>query len=214
MRDLSSDELKLIIALVGFGGVILGYVVRAVGFVIQRQWTKAGRQEQATYLATMTNIAGALRTHGMSIEEVRQVEALMTNAAISSSPSALAVVAAAQGEPSDPDAFASSPAMKARAGAAYQVVNAQLEQALTDLKLLGDDEEARCVDQLNVAWKAYRTELENKALRQYEGGTHAPLAMVLAGVAETERRMKEVRQEVAELLGSHPSGDGAQEAGK
>lgn len=45
---------------------------------------------------------------------------------------------------------------------------------------------------------AYRTALENREMAKYRGGTHATLALALAGLAETERRTAEVRAEVAE----------------
>lgn len=50
-------------------------------------------------------------------------------------------------------------------------------------------------------WQAYRSCLEGAALMEYEGGTHATLAMAFVGMAETERRADEVRAQVKDRAG-------------
>lgn len=47
-------------------------------------------------------------------------------------------------------------------------------------------------------WRDYRRAIEDCALREFEGGTHATLAMALAGLSETERRTDEIKAQVAE----------------
>jgi uncharacterized protein YecT (DUF1311 family) len=89
-------------------------------------------------------------------------------------------------------------AMKMRTGAAYGVAEAKLDQALMDLRLLIGEHEWEHVEKAQENWNRYRSCLEDAALREYEGGTHATLAMALVGLAETERRANEVREQVEE----------------
>lgn len=88
--------------------------------------------------------------------------------------------------------------MKLRTGAAYEVAEAHLEQVLMDLRLLLSEYEYDALKKAQDRWRDYRGALEDCALREFEGGTHAPLAMMLAGLSETERRTEEVRARVAE----------------
>jgi uncharacterized protein YecT (DUF1311 family) len=88
--------------------------------------------------------------------------------------------------------------MKARAGTAYGVAEAQLDQALMDLRLLIGEHEWEHVEKAQEHWCAYRGALEDAALREYEGGTHASLAMTMVELAETERRAAEIRAQVEE----------------
>lgn len=101
-------------------------------------------------------------------------------------------------EAAEPDAFESNFAMKARTGASYSVAEAKLEQKLTDLRLLLREDEDDLLLATQEAWKAYRSKLEDSTLREYLGGTHATLAIALAGLSETERRTKELEGEIEE----------------
>jgi hypothetical protein len=99
-------------------------------------------------------------------------------------------------EAGEPEVFHSNLAMKARTGAAYSVAEAKLDQALMDLHLLVGDKEWACTERAQEHWRAYRSALEDSALCEYEGGTHATLAMALVGLAETERRTEEILAQV------------------
>ena len=54
------------------------------------------------------------------------------------------------------------------------------------------------IEKAQEHWRAYRSSLEDAALREFEGGTHAILAVTMVGLAETERRAAEVRAQVEE----------------
>jgi len=86
--------------------------------------------------------------------------------------------------------------MKAPAGAAYEVSEAQLTQALMGLTLLISDKEAKALGAAQRKWLEYRRLLEICAALDFEGGTHAPLAASMTGLSETERRTAEIRAQV------------------
>lgn len=88
--------------------------------------------------------------------------------------------------------------MKAKASAAYEVSEAKLKQVLLELEIRLSERENEMLEAAQVAWSAYRTSLENRSLRQFEGGSHATLAMTITGLVETERRIEELRVEVEE----------------
>lgn len=129
----------------------------------------------------MADLAGKLRAHGMTMDDARQFEAIMRNPAVAGTTAASDVVDALADEAGEPEAFHSNVAMKARAGAAYGVADAHLEQAL---------------EAAQAHWREYRTALEVCAGFEFEGGTHAPLAGMMAGLTETERRTAEVHSQV------------------
>ena len=69
---------------------------------------------------------------------------------------------------------------------------------LVDLRLLVSDEETKALDVTQERWTEYRKALEVCAGLEFEGGAHAPLAGLMAGLTETERRTAEVRSQVQE----------------
>lgn len=100
---------------------------------------------------------------------------------ISSSEAASHVVEQLLDDAAEPAAFQSNMAMKMRAGAAYDVAGAKLERALMDLQLLASEDEWEGIGNAQNHWRAYRNALEDGALRQYDGGSHATLAAAFVG---------------------------------
>ena len=186
----------LLIAGVGFVGLVLGWFVNGLGFLLKRKLTGTPKTERAAYLNNVTDLAAKLRASGMTIDDVHAFEAVLRNPAVASSEAASNVIDHDNFD-DEPHAFHTNFAMKSRARAAYDVAEAQLGQALMDLRLLSGGEDQK-LDEVQECWVAYRTALENRELARYEGGTHATLALALAGLAETERRTEEVRAEVAQ----------------
>lgn len=201
MLQLTAPQATLIVAIIATVGALLGWAGRAPTFLLHRWWTGAPRQEQAAYLNSVADLASKLRTHGMTLEEVRELEAIVRNPAVASSAGATRVVEAMADDTSEPEAFQSNVAMKARTGAAYTVADARLEQAIMDLRLLIGEHEFELLAAAQEKWRDYRRALEDCALREFEGGTHATLAMALAGLSETERRTDEIKAQVAERGG-------------
>ena len=201
MLQLTAAEATLIVAAIGVAGGLVGWLGRGLTFVLWRWWTGAPRQEQAAYLNSLADLAAKLRASGMTLDDVHQLESIMRSPAVASSTAASEVVEALADDVEGPSAFHSNVAMKARTGAAYRVAEAQLEQALMDLRLLLSDHEYEALEAAQERWREYRRALEDCALREFEGGTHATLALVLSGLSETERRTEEIRAQVAERKG-------------
>ena len=194
--EMNSIPTPLVVAGVGLVGVALGWGVNGIGFILKRKLAGAPKTERAAYLTTVTDLAAKLRANGMTIDEVHAFEAVMRSPAVVSSEAASNVI-----DPADQDdgrgSFDSNYAMKSRARAAYDVAEAQLAQALMDLRLLSGGEDEK-LDEVQKRWEEYRTAIEDREMSKYAGGTHATLAMALAGLAETERRTEEVRAEASE----------------
>jgi uncharacterized protein YecT (DUF1311 family) len=198
MEHLSTNQVTLLIAAATLLGGVVGWFGKGVGFLLTRWWTRAPIHERADYLNSVADLAAKLRAHGMSMEDVRQLEEVVRSPSITSSPAASGFVVQLSDEAGEPAAFQSNYAMKMRKGATYGVAEAKLHQALQDLKLLMGDSEWECIEKAQGHWEAYREALTEGARREYEGGTHAGLAAVLTAIAETERRADEIRAQVDE----------------
>lgn len=194
MDLLNNIPTPLLVASMALVGGFVGWLGRGFSFVVKRWWTGSPKQDHATYLHTVADFGAKLRASGMTMEDVRQLEVTMRAPSVSSSCTAKLVVE----EMNEPEALNFNVAMKGRTGAAYEVAEAKLQQVLLDLQLLLNERENEALETAQQRWCEYRRALENCALLEYEGGTHAPLAMMFAGLAETERRADELRAQVAE----------------
>ena len=198
MENLTANQVALIGTAALMIGGLIGWIGRGVSFLMARWWTGAPKHEKASYLNAVADLGAKLRAHGMTMEEVRSLETMVQNPSVSTSDAASHVLKQMVEDASEPEAFQSNMAMKMRASAAYEVAVAKLDQALMDLRLLISEEEWECVEKAQEHWESYRTALEDCALREYLGGTHAPLAMSLVGLAETERRADEIQAQIKE----------------
>ncbi|TAJ89447.1 lysozyme inhibitor LprI family protein [Reyranella sp.] len=198
MIQVTPAEATLIAAVIGLVSGLLGWLGRGLVFVLRRWWTGAPRQERAAYLNSVTDLAAKLRDNGMTLDDVHKFESIMHNPAVTSSTAANGVVEALAKDAEAPSPFNSNVAMKARTSAAYTVAKAQLEQALMDLRLLLGDHEWQAFEVVQDRWREFRRALEDFALREFEGGTHATLALLMVGLSETERRTEEIKAQVAE----------------
>jgi uncharacterized protein YecT (DUF1311 family) len=199
--DLSNIPPPLLAALSGVVGGLAGWIGRGLGFVLKRWWIGSPKQDQAAYLNTVTDIGVKLHASGMTIDDVRQLEAMLRDPSISSSGiarRAVEEIAEDAEKEEEQEAFNSNFAMKIRTGAAYKVAEAKLERVLLDLRLLLSPRENEALQVVQRHWREYRSAVENCALIEYEGGTHGPLAMMLAGLSETERRADELHAQVVE----------------
>lgn len=196
MLQLSAPQATLAVAGIVAVSALIGWFGRGLVFLLHRWWTGAPKQERATYLNSVADLAGKLRSNGMSIEDVRQFEAIMQNPTVVNSHAMTQVVEDLEDEPEEPVAFHTNFAMKRRAAAAYGVADAHLQQALEDLRLLLSDSEDEALDTVQERWAEYRTAMRDMAELLFEGGTHAPLFGMMTAITETERRTAEVRASV------------------
>lgn len=178
----------------GLAGGLLGWLGSRAAFLFERKVTGAKDKEQVAYLKEVVDLSERLAANGMTISDARQFGALLRAPASNHGEAAREAISALL----EPQSFQSNIAMKARASAAYDVAEAKLKQVLLDLELQLDEGEGEALEAAQVAWEEYRKRLEDRALRQFQGGTHATLAMTITGLSETERRTEELAAEVKE----------------
>ena len=198
MLQFSAPQATIIVAVIGLAAGLIGWFGRGSTYLLRRWWTGAANQERATYLNSVADLVGKLRKSGMSLDEVHQFEAIMRGSAVARSAGATDFIEAMVEETAEPDVFHSNFAMKAKTGAACDVAEAHLQQSLMDLKLLLSEGETDALDAAQERWCEFRDALEVCAALEFEGGTHAPLARIMAGLTETERRTAEIRAQVGE----------------
>ena len=200
MLQISAPQATLIVAAITLIAGLIGWFGRGVTFLLHRWWTAAPKREGAAYLHSVVDLAGKMQASGMTMEEVRQFEAIMQAPTIAGSPGANEVVDSMSSADTEPAAFQTNVGMQTRTRAANDVADAALEQTVTDLHLIMGDRESELLDNAQDRWRAYREALVQCAYYKYEGGTHASLAAGLARLSETERRTAELRSQVEERL--------------
>jgi len=196
LTGFSETQLKLLIVGIGLVAALFGWFGRGVSFLLGRWTTGAGKREEVTYLTSVADLAGKLRTSGMTLTEIADFEKLFRTPALRASPASTSLLIGTDQD--EPDAFSNTVAMGARAAAASDVAEAQLQQALLDLTLLTHEAEREHLDAAYNTWVEYRGALKAAAGAEYAGGTFAPIAGTLAGMAETERKTAEVKLVVKE----------------
>jgi len=190
--------IELLLALVAAGAGFLGWLGRGATFMLGRWVVGSPKTERASYFNTVADLAAKLRANGMSVEDLTALESAIRSPTIpttSSSSGALEQLA----DDHEPRAFQSTAAMRGRAHAAYEVAEARLGQALMDLQILLDEgDELTSLQAAQTAWLEYRNALEARAMAEFGGGTGGPLAAIITGISETDRRAAELRAEVRE----------------
>lgn len=202
MNNFSDNELKLLITVFGAICGVIGFFGRGLAFIAKRAVSGSKRQEDATYMASIVEIGAKLKQSGMTTKDIQQVLDIVRAPNILSSEAAVEavtgsdVVDEATPQLPQPTAFDSNYAMKTRTRSAIEVADAELSQALTDLELLVGDTGWKAMEIAQARWREHRDAISDYAYSEYEGGTHAGLAAGLAALAETERRVTQIRADV------------------
>ena len=148
----------------------------------------------------MTDIVAKMKASGAKPNEIAEIAALVSNDMRGGGTMAIEVISGEEApdvrKGDEHPAFYSNFAMKMRAGARDTIATAQLEAALTDLRLLLREDEEEYLDKEQEAWRIYHEAVINRAYQQYAGGTHAGLAASLTGISETEHRLAQILGEV------------------
>ncbi len=197
MFSLTMPEATVIAAVIAIFAGLVSQSLKGVGYLIERRVTGAGQDEQLERGLKIAQLLAIMGGQGASAHDVRQMGVLLRRPEIMASTANNDIVSHA-GKDAEPAQYGDNHAMKARAGAAYEVAQAQLGQALGDLALLLRPDESARLEAVQGCWMAYRDALAEMARQEFDGGTHAGLAGVMTALAETERRTVEVRDMVAE----------------
>lgn len=86
--------------------------------------------------------------------------------------------------------------MKNAGEAELSARNEQLDTALSKLRALLSPAEKRALDDLQVCWEEFRAAYGKYARAEFERGTNAALAQVTALIAQTDRRIEDVNEEL------------------
>jgi hypothetical protein len=189
MEILSQPLAMLIIAAIAM-------ISGGVGFLAKRWLSQTGKHETVAYLNSVMDLAGKLRAADLTIDDVRNLEAVLGSPKRSAKTCDTNPPSDGQAPTLEHEAFQSTLAMRARAIAALGVADAKIGQAIMDLQLLMSDREFEVLKSAQKHWKLYRSELGNLGLLQYEGGTGAPLGLVVAELVEAERRVIELQADL------------------
>ncbi|WP_298810218.1 hypothetical protein [uncultured Sphingomonas sp.] len=79
MLQITAPQATLIVLGVGLIAGFVGWLGRDSTFLLRRWWTGAPKQEQAAYLNSVADLAGKLRSNGMTLNDVHQFESIMGN---------------------------------------------------------------------------------------------------------------------------------------
>lgn len=197
---LTGPDVAFLTLVVGCVSALAGWLARGATFLSKRWLTGAARQERASFYQSVTDIVAKMKASGAKPDEIAEVATLISNDMRGGGTMAIEVISGEEApnvrECDEHPAFYSNYAMKMRAGARDTIATAQLEAALTDLRLLLREDEEEYLDKEQRTWLIYREAVINRAYQQYEGGTHAGLAASLAGISETEHRLAQILGEV------------------
>lgn len=91
-----------------------GWLGRGRAFGLERRWTGSPRHEKATYFNIVADLGTKLRAHGMTMEDVRELESIVRDPSIASIKSPMRIVKEVVDETPEPDAFQLNVAMQAR----------------------------------------------------------------------------------------------------
>jgi uncharacterized protein YecT (DUF1311 family) len=174
------------------------FIGGAVGFLVKRWLTQSSTHERTALLSSLADLRAKMRTEGVSLDQIIELENMVRGKVNVSKETAEAVTG--QSEVDDdanlPPGYWTTAAMRGRAHARFAVVDAQLDEAFTELATLVSHEETEPLSKSHTAWQTYRDQQIDYAYARYPGGTSGPLYGTLHGIEVTERRLAELQQEI------------------
>lgn len=180
----------------------LGALGREALFHVRRQIAGVSKQEHLDYLTGTATLVKTLKDAGVSMDELKAVAGTLKRPSIRDNllPTAKsdALKPSERADRRVLDYDGSNYEMKSQAGLDLEAAQARLDVAVRQLKdQLGDHEQA-AFEKAQEIWENYRNAVADAARAEYDGGTHAGLAAALTALAETQRRMNEIRADLAE----------------
>jgi uncharacterized protein YecT (DUF1311 family) len=190
-------------ALVGALGTLTVVLLGAVGFLLKRRITGAGRQERAQYLSVAADVLIKMKQAGLEPQQVGQLEAFLNSQSPEAAEGTLKVIEgddAGLEQPDDglPSVYWSTHPVQARAYARLELLDAMINQQMMELFGLLESDRWELISTSQEAWKEFRKAEAHYAITQYSGGTIAPLIGALRQIAISEHRLKELEAEVNE----------------
>jgi len=191
LSQLTDPQITALVALVAL-------TAGAVGFFVKRWLGQSSTHERTALLNSLASLHSKMSSGGVGFDQIIALESMVRGKVAVSTATAEAVTGQAEGEVADnlPDGYYTTVAMNGRASARFAVVDAQVDEALTELATLVSHTEAEELGKSHTAWKIYRKRQINYASLRFEGGTFSPIYGNLHGIEVTERRIAELQREI------------------
>lgn len=179
------------------GGAVATAILGGMGYLGKRWLTNASSQEKTTLYSDTAELMIKLRDAGVSLEEVKEFESGIRSGIRRTEASSTAS-STASAKPEAPSKTWTQTHMNLQATTKFHTTDAQLNEALVELRgLLSDEEEAQ-MDEAQDRWAAYRNAEADFIASEFEGGSMQPLIRSGEGISLTEERLKRVRATIAE----------------
>jgi uncharacterized protein YecT (DUF1311 family) len=194
LSNLSDKQVAVLVALASFAGAMVVLLFQGAGFLIRRWWTGEGVHERVTHLSSLADLRAKMQAGGMTLKDIQELEASLTTGELSTVIEA-GVQAVADENENLPQRYWTTVAMRVRAAARLDLLDAELNEILTDLGTLLHGEENDALMKAQRAWLAYR-----KREMRYGAsgpGTIAPLIGFGLGISATSRRIEQMREETS-----------------
>lgn len=149
------------------------------------------------HLSSLADLRAKMQAGGMTLKDIEVLEASLTTGELSNVVEG-GVPADADEDDNLPQTYWTTYAMRMRAGARLNLLDAQLNEVLIDLGTLVDETGEAALNKAQRAWLVYRRQEMRYAASHYEGGTIAPLIAVAHAISVTERRIEQMREEVVQ----------------
>ena len=164
------------------GLLVAGAAIAALGFVAKRLFTKASRHEEAALYSGLADLQAKMTAANVSFADLDAFAAqIRSKVREADTKDALG---------SEPNAFWTQAEMNRRAYAEFDVEEALLSQAITELEgLMGDDPDLQAAQE---AWIEYRDREAHFVAAEYEGGSIQPLIRSSELAALTRERRARV----------------------
>lgn len=202
MPSLSTIHIDLASLAVSLISATAGAALAGVGYVIHRWLSGAGEQEKLARYTAIAQLSSLLKAEGFNVKEVEALSASLRGKVRQKEISA-ALEGARRDEDHRPQSYWTQSAMNARAAASFNTVDAQLTEALTSLRCLVSEEEGDALDLAQAAWERWRELHADFQSLQYKGGSIVPLIRASEAEAVTERRLIEVKADIAQREAAH-----------
>jgi uncharacterized protein YecT (DUF1311 family) len=170
----------------------------AIGFLVKRHLTQSSTHERTALLNSLADLRSKMSSGGVGFDQIIELENMVRGKVAVSTETAKAVTGQVEVDEGDnlPQGYWTTVAMSGRASARFAVVDAQVDEALTELATLVSRDEAEELGKSHVPWKVYRKRQMNYASNRFAGGTYAPIYGTLHGIEVTERRLAELQREI------------------
>lgn len=183
--------------------LLVAPVAVTIGWFGQRWLTGARHMETTARLLSVVDLVERLQRAGLSLEDAKKAaDSIKAGAPTLPISTAKSVVASLEDEiPEDidlPSQYTSTYAMKFRLDSKLSTLDAQINEALTELRILLSDDEYEAAIQVQSSWTEYRIAEGEFASVGARGGTGETIYAFSAMISVSETRLAMLREQIRE----------------